>query len=213
MYCKQKGFSLVEGLLIMLILCFVSFAGWFVWDRNKDDPAKDSASSVQESSKKEDTTSTVPDGWVEYQGDGFSFIYPKEWDQLDESEWPTDSRPVSVKPISEAQIGGGFGSAVAYNKDTAKWVVKELGRFPGDSKVGDEIQLTSTASDSGATVYYYTEADGPFSSTTLLFVNEDNIAMIQLPTVCRGGCSPESIYDADQITQFSGKIAESVVLN
>lgn len=33
----QKGFSLVEGLLIILILAVVGFGGWYVWDSNNDE--------------------------------------------------------------------------------------------------------------------------------------------------------------------------------
>ena len=36
---KQKGFSLVEGLLIILIVSVVSFAGYTVWNNNQEDEA------------------------------------------------------------------------------------------------------------------------------------------------------------------------------
>jgi type II secretory pathway pseudopilin PulG len=34
---KQKGFTLLEGLLIVLILCVVGFAGYTVWNNNQDE--------------------------------------------------------------------------------------------------------------------------------------------------------------------------------
>jgi Tfp pilus assembly protein PilV len=34
---SQKGFTLVEGLLIVLILSVVGFAGYYVWNQNQDD--------------------------------------------------------------------------------------------------------------------------------------------------------------------------------
>jgi len=34
---KQNGFTLVEGLLIVLILSVIGFAGYYVWSQNQDD--------------------------------------------------------------------------------------------------------------------------------------------------------------------------------
>ena len=44
---KQRGFSLVEGLLIFIVIGAVGFGGWYVWDKNQDDSAINSDSSKQ----------------------------------------------------------------------------------------------------------------------------------------------------------------------
>lgn len=48
---KQKGFTLVEGLLIVLILLIVGFAGYFVWNKSndKDDNVQNTETSSQAS--------------------------------------------------------------------------------------------------------------------------------------------------------------------
>lgn len=54
---KKNGFALTEGLLIILVLAVVGFAGWFIWDRNKNDGQKEDAaqsSTSDANSSKED---------------------------------------------------------------------------------------------------------------------------------------------------------------
>lgn len=44
---KQKGFSLVEGLLVILILTIIGFGGYYVWNRDKDSTASNSETASQ----------------------------------------------------------------------------------------------------------------------------------------------------------------------
>jgi type II secretory pathway pseudopilin PulG len=83
---RQKGFTLVEGLLIVLVLSVIGFAGYYVWNQQQDDDGSSESSQTNNSAKvdsaeetmdnsqevleTEDTTITqqgwvyvVPDGW------------------------------------------------------------------------------------------------------------------------------------------------------
>lgn len=60
---KQFGFTLVEGLLIVLIVSFIGFAGYYVWNSQKDsDETTDQSSSQSESEQDtEDEVATEVD--------------------------------------------------------------------------------------------------------------------------------------------------------
>ena len=81
---NQKGFSLVEGLLILVIVGLVGFVGWYVW-QSKNKTIKQT--NIQDSSKeanaiKPDRIDYQPkDGYVLWKDDefDFSFTYPKDW--------------------------------------------------------------------------------------------------------------------------------------
>jgi type II secretory pathway pseudopilin PulG len=87
---KQKGFTLVEGLLIVLILSVVGFAGFTVWNNQQSDEAELIETSQIEQKNNEqaqetvDEISSIPDGWVLYEDEtyGFSFIHPETWGEL-----------------------------------------------------------------------------------------------------------------------------------
>ena len=51
----QKGFSLVEGLLIILIISVVGFAGYYVWNENQDDEPEQTET-VQQTTENRSTT-------------------------------------------------------------------------------------------------------------------------------------------------------------
>ena len=44
----QKGFSVVEGLLILIVVSIVGFGGWYVWNQNQEDEPVASISSYEE---------------------------------------------------------------------------------------------------------------------------------------------------------------------
>jgi len=219
---NQKGFTVVEGLLILLILTVIGFAGYTVWNNNQDDSSdsNEATQSQSEDSQKEDTSTksevteedSAPEGWKTYTGDIFSFIYPEAWDGLD--DLAEDWQPAVTSTASGHNVGGGFGPVLGYNGEDSKWYIEELGRFPGDRKVGDEFDLESRTSTSGVTVYDYTSGDGPFSSTALLFVSGDMMVTVGLPSVCDGSeCATESTYKRAEIIDFSEQISESVTTN
>jgi hypothetical protein len=87
---NQNGFSLPHILLFLVIVAILGFAGWRVYDAQKN--ANNSlsnasnANEVVKQEKKEDTYKPViPEGWKTYSNNeyGFSFAYPQEWGNLE----------------------------------------------------------------------------------------------------------------------------------
>ncbi|HMT18489.1 MAG TPA: prepilin-type N-terminal cleavage/methylation domain-containing protein [Candidatus Saccharibacteria bacterium] len=215
----QKGFTLVEGLLIALIVPVLGFAGYYVWSQNQDvetqqkeTPQHDSKVQANDNPQTMDQIANTPDGYELYQGDEFSFVYPTEWKNIDDlnDNW----HPAITHSADGYEFGGGFGPTISYSTLNENWTITKLGRFPDGTKVGDEFDLFSRTSDSGVVVYDYTVGDGPFSATTLLFVSGVNMVKVVLPDVCSGNeCSKQSTYDRKAIENFSEIISKSVKLN
>ena len=80
---NQKGFTLVEGLLIALVLSVIGFAGYTVWNNNQVNGVATTSnfeSTEQATEQKEEATqgkeeSDIPEGMTVYPNEalGFSF--------------------------------------------------------------------------------------------------------------------------------------------
>lgn len=76
----QKGFTVVEGLLIVIALTLIGFTGFYVYNANKDD--KKSSESTQSTSNESQKQTSEPDataGWKNYSDKYVSFKYPSSW--------------------------------------------------------------------------------------------------------------------------------------
>ena len=76
---NQKGFSAIEGLLILLIVGIIGFAGWHVWQNRSVDSSQSPAHTTPSASN-----TPKPDiyaGWNTYKSptEGFSVKYPADW--------------------------------------------------------------------------------------------------------------------------------------
>ena len=74
---SQKGFAILEGLLIILILAVVGFGGYYVW-HNQQSKTKPASAAQTTSQKTTDATS----GWNTYSDTsaGYSIKIPKDWE-------------------------------------------------------------------------------------------------------------------------------------
>lgn len=97
---KQKGFSLVEGLLLVLILLIVGFGGYYVWSQNKvSEDENEQPTTVQQDEEEQDSnlnnkdtsleqTPKTPNGWAIYENNdmGFSLFYPDKSDFIEDEQ-------------------------------------------------------------------------------------------------------------------------------
>ncbi len=105
----HKGFTAVEGLLILLIVCVLGFAGWFVWHHNQQ---KESAKSPSVEIPGDQVAHGNPT-WAKYVDTnfGFSFMYPKEWGSSsvkDSSVKSKSGKAYDVVFSNEVKQYGGF---------------------------------------------------------------------------------------------------------
>ncbi len=73
---SQKGFTLVEGLLILLVVGVIGGIGWFVYDRNKPSERTKQVTAINQAS--------VTSDFIQYESKelGFKFSYPKVWGEI-----------------------------------------------------------------------------------------------------------------------------------
>ncbi len=86
---NQNGFSLPHILLFLVVVAVLGFAGWRVYDAQKNangslSDVGDSNKVVKQEKKEAAYKPVIPDGWKTYTNSeyGFSFAYPQEWGDL-----------------------------------------------------------------------------------------------------------------------------------
>lgn len=86
MKTNQKGFSVVEILIVIVVVGLLGAVGWFVYDRQKSKTSEQPKTTQVEETKKETETPKLS----EYKNDelGFSLSYPTEWGTTTFAEGP-----------------------------------------------------------------------------------------------------------------------------
>ena len=83
MKLNQKGFTLVEGLLIIIALTMVVGVGFYVVNTNKDEKKNDETpvAKVEENKPPATSEEKIPEGYKEYKNQELkiSFVYPNKW--------------------------------------------------------------------------------------------------------------------------------------
>ena len=85
---NTKGFGIVEGLLILVIVGLIGGAGYYVYkaQQNTNETLDNTGNSEIAAQKKQKKTEEkqIPEGFVEYKNEelGFSFVYPEEWGEV-----------------------------------------------------------------------------------------------------------------------------------
>lgn len=84
----SKGFSAIEGLLILVIVGILGFTGWFVWHSKQNTDNTNQSTSQASSSQTNNTSSNL----TKYDNKelAFTFSYPKEWGTV-VADKPTNS--------------------------------------------------------------------------------------------------------------------------
>lgn len=90
---NQKGFSVVEILIVVVIVGLVGTVGWLVYDRQKNknndqQATTNSSEQKKEVSKEEPQAETLPAGYVNYENKelGIKFNHPKSWGEVSVSQ-------------------------------------------------------------------------------------------------------------------------------
>ncbi len=81
---NQRGFGVVEGLLILVIVGLIGFVGWYVWhSKNNASSTYNSAANAGSNTKPNSGTKSIAAdpyaGWQSYSDSHVSFKYPSGW--------------------------------------------------------------------------------------------------------------------------------------
>jgi hypothetical protein len=164
----QKGFSVVEGLLIVVIAGMLGGVGWYVWHSQKqvDKTYSQTANGSAVPSKKIAETTTAP------ASSSVGYFVIKEWDvrakysgnlSLEYAQYKTDANEISLSSSQLDSAGGlckvnlstdpGFGGIIDRYKSTDKYIIKELAQDSG--KTAAQYAATLKQGDYGHVGDYY----------------------------------------------------------
>ena len=75
---RQEGFTLVEGLLVVIAATLIIFTGWYVWDSRQDE-TKPTATTIQTKPETSVQETDPVAGWKPFSTTKFSLAYPTTW--------------------------------------------------------------------------------------------------------------------------------------
>jgi cytoskeletal protein RodZ len=181
---SQKGFSAIEGLLILVILGILGFVGWYVWNaKNTADKNFSSAAVTQPTNKK--ATATTNDSYISWKtytsplSSGLSFKYPAEWSFTPPTSVFTNNAGgqennvtlYSVTPTTKA----GEGAAIPTNQFMCVTFDEYGGSWQGgDRKLGSLLSSEEFQSGSTNIMLNTYKGDSPMQDQMLLITNPSN---------------------------------------
>jgi hypothetical protein len=214
---NQKGFSAVEGMLILVIVGIIGGVGWYVWNsNNKANQSLDNASKASSTGVSQIKVSgfKVPSDWLTYRNDdyGFSFKHPNDWKLKENSGVDGRGVEVEVSVISPnatevsfiGDQGGKGGDCVddqANNQHTVRTCYTEnilsVEKLNTESSKGIyfyQVSYTPPTRDGGKTFYSVNITDGEFGTPKVgSYLTDVPISIIY------------SKNGGDIITNFKGK--------
>lgn len=117
---NQKGFSVIELLVVVIFLSIVGFIGWKVWTSRNG--AKSPSNTTQNSSRSSKTE--VKDTWLTYKNDEakITFQYPETWKSESSDTFRYD----------DGSFGGVGGSLTSPSGNKLSWIFQVAGGKGGD---------------------------------------------------------------------------------
>lgn len=213
MKVNQKGFSVVEILIVVVIVGLLGIVGWLVYDRQKSKTDDKSATQISQQAQQETKIVDLYEGWKEYENASLAlkFKYPADWKIVDESDNAIGAliRVQSPDYLRDESIGfSGTQISVSpntshntYNADKQRAATSTDG-YHNDVKdltVGGKpaFSYSKSLNETGYTAFY-TEVDlGAKGAREFLYQSETKGA-------------PQK-YDTTNLTVFN-KLLESVTI-
>lgn len=238
----DQGFGVIEGLLIVVIIGILGFTGWYVLraKQTTDKNLQPSSSETPQYKKKltpPKAAVALPDGWVKYEGEGFSFGYPGAYGQFTAKSSTqiaggiqavlTSSQPAN--PLLKGLSTSGLFVLDNYESTNAsipsrkygptiklengKWLVTQSSSSDVKSyKVGDTYNEVTATQKNGTTVYTFTSGDEGTIFHTLAFTAKGHIYTLQLPVFDSGTYSSQTANDQKPYDQLSSQLAQYIVV-
>ncbi len=213
---NQKGFGLVEAILIVLILGVVGFVGWYVWQA-KNTASKPSDATSQNNNDSDTTGSeeTEFDTAAVYTNKklGFSFVYPrKDWKQFE--EYDIKSGEVDKFEYNFA----GFDDPTFFDSQKQQWYgFRPLGsKTRAYIKAGSDGMLEKVYNVNNKKFFVFTGKGALYCGNQhILFEHNQKMIMIISPTLCDEEAkddpnwADESDYTFTQFTKDLPKLFDS----
>ncbi len=163
---NTKGFTLIEGLLILVIAGVLGGTGWYVWHHHKKTTIPSSSTtSPTSASSTQSTTSATPDptaNWTLFTSqDGFSIRIPDGWQLI-------NNNGELISPVDSSSLTYKAGTAATITKQTLgddavhPFVIYSPGYTDQQLKSANYQNLGQiSAKNTIATKYYYEQTSQP----------------------------------------------------
>ena len=191
MKSHQKGFSVVEILIVFVVVGLLGAVGWLVYDRQK---SQTDTADLSEQTNQQQTTATptqavssdtIPEGWKMYDANPyFSFAYPSEWEAIIKvSEYPV-SEAFTIRYIGEVKL----------NETLDGWVHTTT---ENGATVGAKADVVLEEGNKTLLVWRFGFGDAGYSSLVPTFVANGKVYQIATGSSC-----PEKTADCMAATEY-----------
>jgi len=237
---NQKGFGVVEALVIIVILGFVGFGGWYIWQKGQKNESNQSNANVNDKDSGKGQTQKdsykVPEGYTVYENKelGFTFAYPKEYGSFS-SQGEVSGTQIIKSAVPKTQYGPGINGAFQiYTYATAdqaitsrkygpqiklqngKWIVTEaneadvIGNKVGDVYKDFEGNVPASQANKGLAVYTLKSGDEGSEMDRLVFVAKGKLHEIYMPTFSDGLYGGDVANDKSAFSTLLTNVRDSI---
>jgi prepilin-type N-terminal cleavage/methylation domain-containing protein len=210
MKANQKGFSVVEILIVIMVVGLIGGAGWYVWQsKNKDKNTNTSDSSQSTSNKvdkkQEAPTSTSNLKTTNLASNKVSFSSPSSWEVASRDSSRAMSATVTLESLGIATLtppeklptiyGGGteyFTVGVYVYKNTKNSSAKKWFETDYEGGYAGSSDKTSEQSINGYDTYYIRQINNSYDEIHYVFAAQGKIVMINARVSMTGYASDGS---------------------
>lgn len=171
---KQNGFTLIEGLLVLIALGVITGVGYYIYDTNNKETKPVSANTQVEKKSANSNKDDAYAGWKTYTNKQYAFTlkYPSDWIYKPEKQIGTDSegQPVYSPETFSSKEGN---QSASINVGTTEYKDAESAWKNEGSGRGTDIVNTKSLTINGYPAYYAstTHMGGSFEVYTVLHKN------------------------------------------
>jgi|GEM_PF-2895234 len=237
---NQKGFSAIEVLIVVIIIGILAFAGTYVWQKQKtkSNEKKNNATTGQQTTTGSSGSKayTLPEGYTTYvnKDQGFSFAYPTAYGSFQETSVENTSSAIkSSTPKSafgpgisgnfqvftyaspeQSIIGRKYGPYIKL--ENGKWIVVQanasdvIGNSAGQEYKDFSNQVPAKQSNNGLAVYTLASGDEGVDMPRLVFVTNQTLHELYLPTFSEGTYGGGTANDKTVYTEMVQKVRDSI---
>lgn len=214
----QRGFTLVEGLLIAIVVGIVGFAGYTVWSNQQDDETVQTEAVKQEQQPEQlddkdkpesvaQEPNAIPEGWKTVSNNGLTVSYPETWDNTDE-----DYQKLNVLGLLDGDIANtGFGSPFGYmHKGNDSWQRVSSDGTPAE---GSEPTIAEVNVAGAVSTIVVGGGDGGCGSSRIIFATETALYAVALPWECDAAVTSSAGIDSKIVTKDLNKVIQLIEIN